>query len=161
VDHFGRPGAGQFGCPGCGSLRAPGDSSVTTTCHSASSTHISARPVSSPFDEPAAPEFQHSDRARPSTTTCGTSNSTRIGGRLAAGHFVEDAAQVPDEIAVNKANPAATPRHNQPGEHKSAFNNQTAAGAATTSYRPPSPRWRLWTFKRPTRNPTSNSTPNT
>jgi hypothetical protein len=80
---------------------------------------------------------------------------------MAEGHFVEDAAQVPDEFGVNNANPAAMPRHNQPGEHKSAFNNQTAAGATTTSYRPPSPRWSLWTFNRPTRNPPSNSTPNT
>jgi hypothetical protein len=33
---------------------------------------------------------------------------------------------MPDEIGVIHANPAATPRHNQTGEHKSAFNNQTA-----------------------------------
>jgi hypothetical protein len=51
------------------------------------------------------------------------------------------------EIGVIHSNPAATPRHNQPGEHKSAFNNQTAAGATTTSCRPPSPRWHLWPFK--------------
>jgi hypothetical protein len=52
-----------------------------------------------------------------------------------------------DEIGVIHANPAATPRHHLPGENKSAFNNQTAEGATTTSCRPPSPRWCLYTFK--------------
>jgi hypothetical protein len=45
---------------------------VTTTCGRPTSTHISARPVASPLDQPAGLELQHSGRDGPATTTCGT-----------------------------------------------------------------------------------------